>query len=195
MPSAAEIDVDECAVPNVSYSLSSRRGKPAMGRPIAAGRPCRRGARSASCARTSDARRPTPGDRAACRRRSAAPPSARRCRDWTTDGRRSARPTAAERRAARRRARAAGSHRACAGPRGCRSFRAASPTHAGTRQALAHDATTTDSLRCHQCVRDAIQSASSIRRRAVAKPPSAACASARRASMRSLAADRPSSEA
>ena len=29
MPRAAEIDVDECAVPNVSYSLSSRRGKPA----------------------------------------------------------------------------------------------------------------------------------------------------------------------
>ena len=28
MPSAAEIDVDECAVPNVSYSLSPRRGKP-----------------------------------------------------------------------------------------------------------------------------------------------------------------------
>ena len=28
MPSAAEIDVDECAVPNVSYSLSLRRGKP-----------------------------------------------------------------------------------------------------------------------------------------------------------------------
>ncbi len=30
MPSAAEIEVDECAVPNVSYSLSSRRGKPEM---------------------------------------------------------------------------------------------------------------------------------------------------------------------
>ena len=30
MPSAAEIDVDECAVPKVSYSLSSRRGKPEM---------------------------------------------------------------------------------------------------------------------------------------------------------------------
>ncbi len=28
MPSAAEIDVDECAVPKVSYSLSERRGKP-----------------------------------------------------------------------------------------------------------------------------------------------------------------------
>ena len=28
MPSAAEIDVDECAVPNVSYSLSLRFGKP-----------------------------------------------------------------------------------------------------------------------------------------------------------------------
>jgi hypothetical protein len=28
MPSAAEIEVDECAVPNVSYSLSERRGKP-----------------------------------------------------------------------------------------------------------------------------------------------------------------------
>ena len=28
MPSAAEIDVDEWAVPNVSYSLSLRRGKP-----------------------------------------------------------------------------------------------------------------------------------------------------------------------
>ena len=28
MPSAAEIDVDECAVPNVSYSDSLRRGKP-----------------------------------------------------------------------------------------------------------------------------------------------------------------------
>ena len=28
MPSAAEIDVDECAVPNVSYSLSSRLGNP-----------------------------------------------------------------------------------------------------------------------------------------------------------------------
>jgi len=28
MPRAAEIDVDECAVPNVSYSLSSRLGKP-----------------------------------------------------------------------------------------------------------------------------------------------------------------------
>ena len=30
MPSAALIDVDECATPKVSYSLSSRRGKPAM---------------------------------------------------------------------------------------------------------------------------------------------------------------------
>ncbi|MNT13741.1 hypothetical protein D3C72_1487220 [compost metagenome] len=30
MPSAAEIDVDECAVPKVSYSLSSRFGKPEM---------------------------------------------------------------------------------------------------------------------------------------------------------------------
>jgi hypothetical protein len=30
MPSAAEIEVDECAVPKVSYSLSSRRGKPLM---------------------------------------------------------------------------------------------------------------------------------------------------------------------
>ena len=29
MPSAAEIEVDECAVPKVSYSLSLRRGKPA----------------------------------------------------------------------------------------------------------------------------------------------------------------------
>ena len=28
IPKAAEIDVDECAVPKVSYSLSSRRGKP-----------------------------------------------------------------------------------------------------------------------------------------------------------------------
>jgi len=28
IPSAAEIDVDECAVPNVSYSLSTRRGNP-----------------------------------------------------------------------------------------------------------------------------------------------------------------------
>ena len=28
MPSAAEIEVDECAVPKVSYSDSSRRGKP-----------------------------------------------------------------------------------------------------------------------------------------------------------------------
>ena len=28
MPSAADIEVDECAVPKVSYSLSSRRGKP-----------------------------------------------------------------------------------------------------------------------------------------------------------------------
>ena len=30
MPSAAEIDVDECAVPKVSNSLSSRLGKPEM---------------------------------------------------------------------------------------------------------------------------------------------------------------------
>jgi hypothetical protein len=30
MPSAAEIEVEECAVPNASYSLSLRRGKPAM---------------------------------------------------------------------------------------------------------------------------------------------------------------------
>ncbi len=30
MPSAAEIEVEECPVPKVSYSLSSRRGKPAM---------------------------------------------------------------------------------------------------------------------------------------------------------------------
>ncbi|MCY1225733.1 hypothetical protein D9M72_413650 [compost metagenome] len=30
MPSAAEIEVDECAVPKVSYSLSLRRGKPEM---------------------------------------------------------------------------------------------------------------------------------------------------------------------
>ncbi|MNR28102.1 hypothetical protein D3C85_1454110 [compost metagenome] len=28
MPSAAEIEVDECAVPKVSNSLSARRGKP-----------------------------------------------------------------------------------------------------------------------------------------------------------------------
>ena len=30
MPSAAEMLVDECAVPNVSYSDSTRRGKPEM---------------------------------------------------------------------------------------------------------------------------------------------------------------------
>ena len=30
MPSAAEIEVDECAVPKVSNGLSSRRGKPEM---------------------------------------------------------------------------------------------------------------------------------------------------------------------
>ena len=30
MPNAALIDVLECAVPKVSYSLSSRRGKPEM---------------------------------------------------------------------------------------------------------------------------------------------------------------------
>ena len=30
MPSAAEMLVDECAVPKVSYSLSLRRGKPLM---------------------------------------------------------------------------------------------------------------------------------------------------------------------
>ena len=30
MPSAALIEVLECAVPKVSYGLSSRRGKPAM---------------------------------------------------------------------------------------------------------------------------------------------------------------------
>jgi len=30
MPSAADIDVLECAVPKVSYSLSARRGKPEM---------------------------------------------------------------------------------------------------------------------------------------------------------------------
>ncbi len=30
MPSAAEMEVDECAVPKVSYSLSSRRGNPLM---------------------------------------------------------------------------------------------------------------------------------------------------------------------
>src|SRR5258706_506719 len=30
MPSAAAIDVDECAVPKVSYSLSTRRGNPEM---------------------------------------------------------------------------------------------------------------------------------------------------------------------
>ena len=30
MPSAAEIEVDECAVPKVSYSDSLRRGKPEM---------------------------------------------------------------------------------------------------------------------------------------------------------------------
>ena len=30
MPSAAEIEVELCAVPKVSYSLSSRRGKPPM---------------------------------------------------------------------------------------------------------------------------------------------------------------------
>ncbi len=30
MPSAAEIDVDECAVPKVSNGLSERRGNPDM---------------------------------------------------------------------------------------------------------------------------------------------------------------------
>ena len=46
MPSAAEIDVDECAVPNVSYSDSLRRGKPdgpshCRSRAIASRRPVR----------------------------------------------------------------------------------------------------------------------------------------------------------
>ena len=46
MPSAAEIDVDECAVPKVSYSLSLRRGKPDgppawRSRPISRRRPVR----------------------------------------------------------------------------------------------------------------------------------------------------------
>ena len=88
MPSAAEIDVDECAVPNVSYSLSLRRGKP-EGPPHAAAWPSLRGGRSGSCARTSGGRRPRRGGRAACRTRSAARPSARPCRGSTTGGRRS----------------------------------------------------------------------------------------------------------
>ena len=46
MPSAAEIEVLECAVPNVSYFDSARRGKPEMPpsmrrRPIASRRPVR----------------------------------------------------------------------------------------------------------------------------------------------------------
>jgi hypothetical protein len=35
MPSAAEIEVDECAVPKVSYSLSARCGKPAQAAELA----------------------------------------------------------------------------------------------------------------------------------------------------------------
>ena len=46
MPSAAEIDVDECAVPKVSYGDSLRRGKPdgpssCRSRAIASRRPVR----------------------------------------------------------------------------------------------------------------------------------------------------------
>ena len=46
MPSAAEIEVEECAVPNVSYLDSMRRGKPEMpsimrSRDIASRRPVR----------------------------------------------------------------------------------------------------------------------------------------------------------
>ncbi len=46
MPSAAEIEVDECAVPKVSYFDSARRGKPEMPsimrrRAIASRRPVR----------------------------------------------------------------------------------------------------------------------------------------------------------
>jgi hypothetical protein len=44
MPSAAEMLVDECAVPKVSYSLSARCGKPLMPpswRSVACGRAAR----------------------------------------------------------------------------------------------------------------------------------------------------------
>ena len=102
MPSAAEIEVDEWAVPKVSYSLSSRRGKPPMPR---AGAACASGraGRSGSCADSSGAPRPRSGDRAACRTRRAARPSARRRRGWTTGGRRSATRAAAGSRAVRAR--------------------------------------------------------------------------------------------
>ena len=94
MPSAAEIDVDECAVPNVSYSLPSRRGKPD-------GPPHCRSLRHRLAPAGEDLVRvglvaDVPDDAvvAACRRRSAARPSARRCRGSTTDARPSARPNA-----------------------------------------------------------------------------------------------------
>ena len=45
MPSAAEIEVDECAVPKVSYSLSSRRGKPRDAAELAQRAPCARAGR------------------------------------------------------------------------------------------------------------------------------------------------------
>ena len=45
MPSAAEIDVEECAVPKVSYSLSLRRGKAGNAAPLPQLRHCRRGGR------------------------------------------------------------------------------------------------------------------------------------------------------
>ena len=101
MPSAAEIEVDEWAVPKVSYSLSSRRGKPEMPPSWRRRATSARGGRSAPCADRSGGRRPRRGGRAACRRRSAGRSSARPCRGSTTSGRRSARRSARRTRAAR----------------------------------------------------------------------------------------------
>ena len=95
MPSAAEIDVDECAVPKVSYSDSLAARKAGDAAVLAQAVPSGRAVRSGSCADSSGGRRPRRAGRAGCRTRSAARSSARPCRGWTTDGRRSATPNRA----------------------------------------------------------------------------------------------------
>ena len=118
MPSAAEIDVDEWAVPKVSYSLSLRRGKPDGAAVLAQGAIAAPAAgedlvRVGLVADVPDQPVVRRVEHVVQRDR-----RARRCRGSTTGGRRSARPTRAGTRAARARAAGSARGRAGAGRRG-----------------------------------------------------------------------------
>jgi hypothetical protein len=88
-PSPAEIEVEECAAPNGSYSLSDAFGEAGKAAVLAQGRPSPRADRSGSCGHRPDGRHPRSACRVGCRRRRGWRPSVRSRPGWSPNARRS----------------------------------------------------------------------------------------------------------